>query len=109
MSLVLYLLFIEKDRKSLVALIIALKFASRAALGYDPTIERVGQVDSKAVYHIKVPVEPKPLCGDVFKFRLFETVDLLSDAGAKAFRGRGTRVWTVRDVVDCKALVLLWC
>ena len=31
-----------------MALVIALEFASRTALGYDPTIERVGQVDSKA-------------------------------------------------------------
>jgi hypothetical protein len=85
-----------------VALVIALGFASRTALGYDPTIERVRQVDSKAVYHIKVPVEPKPRRGDVSKFRLFETEDLLSDAGAEAFRGRGTRVWTVREVVDGK-------
>jgi len=85
-----------------VALIIALEFASRTALGYDPTIERVGQLDSKAVYHIKVPVERESLRDDAPKFRLFETESLLSDAGAEAFRGRGTRVWTVREVVNGK-------
>ena len=43
-------------------------------------------------------------CDDppAFRFRLFETEDLLSDAGAEAFRGRGTRVWTVREVFDGK-------
>ena len=85
-----------------MALVIALESASCTALGYDPTIERVGEVDSKAVYHIKVPVDPKFILGDVPKFRLFKTEDLLSDAGAEAFRGRGMRVWKVREVVDGK-------
>lgn len=85
-----------------MALVIALEFASHTALGYDPTIERIRHVDSKAVYHIKVHVEPKPRRDDISKFRLFEMEDLLSDTGAEAFHGRGTRVWTVRGVVDGK-------
>jgi hypothetical protein len=94
--------FTEKDRRSVIALIVALESASRTALGYDPTIKRVWQVDSKATYRIQVPVEGKPREGCAPKFRLFQTEDLLSDAGAEAFRGRGTRVWKVREVVDGK-------
>ena len=41
----LSLSFIEKDRRSLVALIVALQFASSTALGYDPTIEWIRQVE----------------------------------------------------------------
>ena len=62
-------------------------------LGYDPTIQLVRQIDSKAIYHIEAP---EHLPDGAHKFWLFETEDLLSDIGAEAFRGRGTRIWTVR-------------
>ena len=63
-------------------------YAETTQLGWDPTMERVsprhhiGQVE----YIIK--------CCDV-KYR---TVRLISDIGAEAIRGRGTRVWEVRRV-----------
>ena len=85
-----------------MALIVALEFVSSTALGYDPTIERFKQVDSEAVYRIQVPVKQKCLDGDAPKYRLFETENLLFDAGAEAVRGRGTRVWKVREVVGGK-------
>ena len=44
-------------------------------------------------------MQQAPPVGDP-EFRLFETRDLLSDVGAEAFQGRGTRVWRVREVVN---------
>ena len=59
---------IEKDCRSLAALIVALEFASRTALGHGPTIECVRQVDPRAAYRIQVPVEQRPLEGGALKF-----------------------------------------
>ena len=63
-------------------------YADTTQLGWDPTMERVstrhhvGQVD----YIIK------------FRNVRYRTVRLISDIGAEAIRGRGTRVWEVRQL-----------
>ena len=63
-------------------------YADPTQLGWDPTMERVstrhhvGQVD----YIIK------------FRDVRYRTVRLISDIGAEAIRGRGTRVWEVRQL-----------
>ena len=63
-------------------------YADETALGWDPTMERLSPRDH--VGDVEYLIE----CGKA-KYR---TVRLISDSGAGTIRGRGTRVWEVREV-----------
>ncbi|KAF9230900.1 hypothetical protein BU15DRAFT_83049 [Melanogaster broomeanus] len=73
------------DIDNLIYLFCSLIFANDVELGWDPTIERV-LVDGKIQYEIGFyDAEGSPA--------VYQTVKILSDFGADALRGRGTRVF----------------
>ncbi|KAF8316911.1 hypothetical protein DL93DRAFT_2056122 [Clavulina sp. PMI_390] len=78
-----------------VQLIIGIGAAEPELIGWDPTIQRMpydrSDQNATAIYRIIVH-------GDKDETRVFETCALLSDVGAEAFIGRGTRVWVVHEV-----------
>ena len=63
-------------------------YADETELGWDPTMQR--QSPREYVGDVQYTIE----CDGV----TYRTVRLISDIGAEAIRGRGTRVWEVREV-----------
>jgi hypothetical protein len=78
---------VRQDRDTVIRTFASFAFASIKDLGYDPTITRV-LVDNQPQYKIQV--------GD----QVYCTTDVLSDFGAEAIIGRGTRVFKVYDEKD---------
>ena len=63
-------------------------YADETQLGWDPTMQR--ESPREYVGDVQYTIE----CDGV----TYRTVRLISDVGAEAIRGRGTRVWEVREV-----------
>lgn len=63
-------------------------FAKEHELGWDPMMKRISPRDftRDAQYQID------------FEGSTYQTIRLISDVGAEALRGRGTRVWEVREL-----------
>ena len=79
--------YVRQDRDSVIRTFASLAFGSNEYLGYDPTITRV-LVDDQPQYDIQV-VD-----------KVYRTTDVLSNFGADAIIGRGTRVFKVYDKED---------
>lgn len=71
----------------LVRFFLALTFASECELGWDPNMKFVNGPKPHHIITVRSPQGKK---------LRFKTEELLSDAGAKAIRGRATRVWKVK-------------
>lgn len=74
-----------QSTKQIIRLFCSLAFAEDHELGWDPTIQRV-LVEGKAQYDISL----QSLHGSV---SIYRTTSIISDFGAEALRGRGTRVF----------------
>ena len=76
-------------------------FASSEKLGYDPTIRPASDPTSRIhnQYDIDVRHEDPDHKGQ-FTTSTYRTRRLLSNIGAQAIRGRGTRVWEVAKMVE---------
>ncbi|KAF8306909.1 hypothetical protein DL93DRAFT_2143537 [Clavulina sp. PMI_390] len=90
---------IVEDFEWFIKLIIALGECSPENLGWDLTIEKLPRSKllggSASMYQIAMhDSQGSP--------RIFRTCRLLSDVGAEAFIGRGTRVWAVNEVIGNK-------
>ncbi|KIP01957.1 hypothetical protein PHLGIDRAFT_96497, partial [Phlebiopsis gigantea 11061_1 CR5-6] len=85
--LVSYALDIHKQHHRVVEFFLRIIFAQPHQLGWDDTIRRL-------------PSEPQtPPRYDIdVNGKTYRTVRLLSNVGAEALRGRGTRVWEVREL-----------
>ncbi|KAI0054374.1 hypothetical protein BV25DRAFT_1778958, partial [Artomyces pyxidatus] len=70
-----------------VRFIASLTFASEAEIGWDPTVERTALEANQFVYRITVHNSQTK------KETIYITDKILSDFGAEAMRGRGTRVF----------------
>lgn len=79
----------------LVRFILALTYANECELGWDPTMQFVSSPVPHYIIAVRSPQGEE---------MLFETEELLSDANAKAIRGRATRVWKVRQCIDGHAV-----
>ncbi|KAF8305449.1 hypothetical protein DL93DRAFT_2233066 [Clavulina sp. PMI_390] len=88
---------IAENPNWLIKLITALGECSLTDIGFDLTIRKQSRVGLEkkdiSVYQIDV-------YDSMGNFRTFQTCGLLSDVGAEAFIGRGTRVWKVQEVVN---------
>ncbi|KAF9233645.1 hypothetical protein BU15DRAFT_66398 [Melanogaster broomeanus] len=74
-----------KDVETLIHLFCSLAFANEVELGWDPTIERV-LVGDQIHYDISFRSTEGPPT-------IYRTVEIISDFGADALRGRGTRIF----------------
>jgi hypothetical protein len=81
-------LLCRQHRDTVIRTFASFAFASNQDLGYDPTITRVLVDDHQPQYEIQV--EDDVYC----------TTDVLSDFGADAIIGRGTRVFKVYNKMD---------
>ncbi|CCL98316.1 uncharacterized protein FIBRA_00310 [Fibroporia radiculosa] len=95
-----------KDHRTLVRIILSLAYASEAELGWDPTIVSVSS--TRAVSQKMKRASPEP-CYDITvrnanngSEQIYRTIRMLSDIGANALRGHGTRVWEAQRLVDGK-------
>lgn len=71
---------------------LALMYADTAQLGWDPTISRhICPITQEERYDMVVHPANAPAA-------VYRTKKLLSNVGAEALRGRGTRVWTAVEV-----------
>lgn len=87
-----------QDHKYLVQFFLTLFYAEEHELGWDPTVEycpAVGECGAFYIYTVHSTNER----GEVEATR-FKTLECLSNLGAQALRGRGTRVWKVRKWAD---------
>jgi len=78
---------VRQDRDTIIRTFASFAFASREDLGYDPTITRT-LADGQPQYEIQV------------MDKVYRTTDVLSNFGADAIIGRGTRVFKVYDIKD---------
>lgn len=67
-------------------------YATTDDLGWDPTMTLVPGIDGEHQYNIKVAVSTDPMPA------VYRTTRLISNVGACKLRGRGTRVWEVRQL-----------
>ncbi|EGO00860.1 hypothetical protein SERLA73DRAFT_105307, partial [Serpula lacrymans var. lacrymans S7.3] len=79
------------EHEFLIQCVLSFTYAERADLGWDPTIKCVN-VDGKICYDITVH-SPR---ADGQAPAIYRTEEILSDFGADALRGRGTRVFKAR-------------
>lgn len=68
-------------------------YASQTEMGWDPTMKMIWDGDNHVEPQYDITVQSKE--GDV---KVFRTIGLISAVGAESIRGRGTRVWQVREV-----------
>lgn len=83
-----------QDHRYLVQFFLAFFYAEYHEIGWDPTVEyrpAVGEKDAFYLYTVHSTNER----GEAEVAR-FKTLECLSNLGAQALRGRGTRVWKVR-------------
>ncbi|KAI0691277.1 hypothetical protein BC835DRAFT_1547500 [Cytidiella melzeri] len=96
--------FIE-DHEKFVHFFLSQAYAEEHELGLDPTMTMVSAEPNKVpMYDIVVRVVSKINGREKIENQTYRTQKLINDDGAKALRGRGTRVWkvhrVVRNVVD---------
>lgn len=70
-------------------------YASTVEMGWDPTMKLLWEGDPHVEPQYEITVQSKE-----GKARVFRTIELVSAVGAESIRGRGTRVWKVREVDD---------
>lgn len=85
---------------TVIRLFYGLAVSTPTQLGYDPSIRRVPSLSGSnmSCYHIDVRHDDRTT-------KTFRTDRMISDFAADAMRGRGTRVWAVRDITDVKGSV----
>lgn len=84
-----------QEHKTLIHFILSITFASASHLGFDPTITPVWNTNAGNNRQYEITVRSRD--GTTSSFL---TEHLISNIGAEAVRGRGTRVWKVRKLVD---------
>ncbi|KAI0685242.1 hypothetical protein BC835DRAFT_1457931, partial [Cytidiella melzeri] len=91
--------FIE-DHEKFVHFFLSQAYAEEHELGLDPTMTMVSAEPNKVpMYDIVVRVVSKINGREKIENQTYRTQKLINDDGAKALRGRGTRVWKVHRVV----------
>ncbi|KAI0689292.1 hypothetical protein BC835DRAFT_1308429 [Cytidiella melzeri] len=93
------------DHEKFVHFFLSQAYAEEHELGLDPTMTMVSAEPNKVpMYDIVVRVVSKINGREKIENQTYRTQKLINDDGAKALRGRGTRVWkvhrVVRNVVD---------
>lgn len=83
------------DCEKYIKLIIALSYGSAIELGFDPTIRAFRGVDDKIFYDFTVKGTDS---GGNPITKIYRTVRSISEFGADAIRGRGTRIYEVKEV-----------
>ncbi|KIP06495.1 hypothetical protein PHLGIDRAFT_118886 [Phlebiopsis gigantea 11061_1 CR5-6] len=78
--------------KLLLKFFTTVMYATTDDLGWDPTMTLVPETDGKHQYDIQVAVSTDPMPV------VYRTTRLISNVGACRLRGRGTRVWEVRQL-----------
>ncbi|EKM48777.1 uncharacterized protein PHACADRAFT_132197 [Phanerochaete carnosa HHB-10118-sp] len=76
------------DIEKVIDFVLRISFARRDELGFDDTIVRLPTLDSCGGPQYEILVNKK----------WYRTQRLISNIGAEALRGRGTRVWEVREL-----------
>ncbi|KAG9022754.1 hypothetical protein FRB95_014238 [Tulasnella sp. JGI-2019a] len=87
------------DHDELIHLVSSLAFATKVDLGWDPTIVpivQLGQIAYKITVHIDAGGEPE----------VFTSTKIISDYGAEATQGRGTRIYLARSDTDNNEVVI---
>lgn len=84
-----------QDHTTLIHFMLSIMFAQPHQLGFDPTITPAPAFAGNSERQYDIQVRSKDGKVDVFR-----TEKILSNVGAEALRGRGTRVWRVRKLVD---------
>lgn len=77
---------VVQDARRFVEFLLRIMYASESDLGWDTTIERSLDADGNAQFDISV------------SGKKYRTTRLLSSIGADSLRGRGTRVWEVKEI-----------
>ncbi|KAF5392138.1 hypothetical protein D9757_003221 [Collybiopsis confluens] len=78
---------VSTNPEQLVHFFVSLAFASRTALGWDPTIQHIPEASSPGFRNYRITVEGKA----------YTTVRNLADYSADSLVSRATRVWLVQD------------
>ncbi|EKM48415.1 uncharacterized protein PHACADRAFT_266377, partial [Phanerochaete carnosa HHB-10118-sp] len=85
-----------QDHRSVVEFLLCVAFAEEHQLGWDPTIKRLPPTPIHPLPRYEITV--RDTLRDEVVERTYRTKDLIWNYGADAFRGRGTRVWSVVEV-----------
>ncbi|EKM52665.1 uncharacterized protein PHACADRAFT_261246, partial [Phanerochaete carnosa HHB-10118-sp] len=85
-----------QDHRSVVEFLLCVAFAEEHQLGWDPTIKRLPPTPIYPLPRYEITV--RDTLRDEVVERTYRTKDLIWNYGADAFRGRGTRVWSVVEV-----------
>ncbi|EKM56466.1 uncharacterized protein PHACADRAFT_207697 [Phanerochaete carnosa HHB-10118-sp] len=86
--LVSYPIDLLTDIEKFIDFVLRISFSQRDELGFDHTIMRLPTLDSRDGPQYEILVNKK----------WYRTQRLISDVGAEALRGRGTRAWEVREL-----------
>ena len=84
----LKILTTTQDYERTATFFLRLMYAKEVQLGWDTTMKRLSPRDQLGNVQYEI------LCDGVW----YKTVRLISDVGAEALRGRGTRVWEVNEI-----------
>lgn len=88
-----------KEHEKFLHFVLSQMYATPHRLGIDTTMTVFKEKSAGAsIYDITV----HHVIGGLIQPVVFRTAGLLNDDGAKALRGRGTRIWRVRRLVDGK-------